>query len=176
MADRLLQIVKQTGIFIVCAQMLLHFKPAECYEKYIRLLISIMVLAQVIAGVSAILGQEGGLLFQGRVDYYSGLLAESMEEADLERMEEILEQMTMREVQARVNAMQKEQEAAQTGQGGVQAQAGTETQEGGAALQGADLWQESERKPSAASPEGTAGQPVEEIDIEIDRIEVSTGD
>ena len=62
MGERMLQITKQTGIFIVCAQMILHFKAAECYEKYIRLLISIMVLAQVIVAVSAVFGKGGGIV------------------------------------------------------------------------------------------------------------------
>lgn len=151
MGERLLQITKQTGIFIVCAQMILHFKAAECYEKYIRLLISIMVLAQVIVAISTVFGKEGGLFFDGRVDYYRGLLAESMEEADMEKVESILEKMTMAEVQARVDAMQKEQESEE--------QEGVEPPQSGTVQQSA-----------------AAGQPVEKIDIEIDRIEVNTGD
>lgn len=145
-----MQITKQTGIFIVCAQMILHFKAAECYEKYIRLLISIMVLAQVIVAVSAVFGKEGGIFFDGRVAYYQRLLAESMEEADMEKMEAILERMTMAEVQARVDAMQKE--AAEEQVVAEPPQSGTTQQ-------------------SAAG-----GQPVAEIDIEVDRIEVNTGD
>lgn len=144
MGDRLLQIIKQTGIFMVCAQMILHFKPAECYEKYIRLLIGIMVLAQLIAAASALFGKEGETMLNGRVDYYKALLAESMEGADMEKAEALLEKMTMDEVQARINQIREEQSAA--------------LQEDGAEKQ-----QDVE-------------QPVEEVTIQIDRIEVKTGD
>ena len=144
MGDRLLQIIKQTGIFMVCAQMILHFKPAECYEKYIRLLIGIMVLAQLIAAASALFGKEGEVMLNGRVDYYKALLAESMEGADMEKAEALLEKMTMEEVQARINQIREEQSAA---------------------LQqdGAEKQQDVE-------------QPVEEVAIQIDRIEVKTDD
>lgn len=144
MGDRLLQIIKQTGIFMVCAQMILHFKPAECYEKYIRLLIGIMVLAQLIAAAAAVFGKEGENFFSGRVDYYKELLAESMEGADMEKAEALLEKMTMEEVQARINQIREEQSAALQ-------QDGAEKQQ-------------------------DAKQPAEEVAIQIDRIEVKTGD
>lgn len=163
MGDRLLQIVKQTGIFIVCAQMILHFKPAECYEKYIRLLIGIMVLAQLVAAGAAAFGKEGENFFDGRVDYYKALLAQSMEGADMAEAEAILEKMTMEEVQARINRIREEQEAAlqQSGTGGRQEAA---QQSGTAPESGAGSWEQD------------AQQPPGEIDIQIDRIEVKTGD
>lgn len=163
MGDRLLQIVKQTGIFIVCAQMILHFKPAECYEKYIKLLIGIMVLAQLIAAAAAVFGREGGNIFVGRVDYYKKLLAESTEGADMEKVEAILEKMTMEEVQERINQMREEQSAApQQSEAGRQ---DTQIQQSEAAFEGGQAQGESDKV-----------QPVEEIDIQIDEIEVKTGD
>lgn len=158
MGDRLLQIIKQTGIFMVCAQMILHFKPAECYEKYIRLLIGIMVLAQLIAAASALFGKEGKNFFSGRVDYYKALLAESMEGADMEKAEALLEQMTMEEVQARINQIREEQSAALQ-------QGKTEGRQSGAVPDDSAGLQEPDEK-----------QPVEEVDIQIERIEVKTGD
>lgn len=158
MGDRLLQIIKQTGIFMVCAQMILHFKPAECYEKYIRLLIGIMVLAQLIAAASALFGKEGKNFFSGRVDYYKALLAESMEGADMEKAEALLEQMTMEEVQARISQIREEQSAALQ-------QGKTEGRQSGAVPDDSAGLQEPDEK-----------QPVEEVDIQIERIEVKTGD
>lgn len=152
MGDRLLQIVKQTGIFIVCAQMILHFKPAECYEKYIRLLIGIMVLAQLVAAGAAVFGKEGENFFAGRVDYYSGLLAQSMEGADMAEAEALLEKMTMEEVQARIDQIREEQEAAQQSETALESGAEVE------------VWEQD------------AQPPLGEIDIQIDRIEVKTDD
>ena len=158
MGDRLLQIVKQTGIFIVCAQMILHFKPAECYEKYIRLLIGIMVLAQLVAAGAAMFGKGGENFFDERVDYYKALLTQSMEGTDMAEAEALLEKMTMEEVQARINRIREEQEAAlrQSGTGG--------RQEAEQPQRDMDEWQE------------TVQQPPGEIGIQIDRIEVKTGD
>lgn len=152
MGDRLLQIVKQTGIFIVCAQMILHFKPAECYEKYIRLLIGIMVLAQLVAAGAAVFGKEGENFFAGRVDYYSGLLAQSMEGADMAEAEALLEKMTMEEVQARIDQIREEQDAAQQSETALESGAEVE------------VWEQD------------AQPPLGEIDIQIDRIEVKTDD
>ena len=163
MGERMLQITKQTGIFIVCAQMSLHFKAAECYEKYI----SIMVLAQVIVAVSAVFGKGGGIVFDGRLEYYQRLLAESMEEADMEKLEAIREKMTMAEVQARVAAMHKEMD---------KEQAAAEPPQSGTAQQSAAGGQQGETLPLENTSGVDRRQPVEEIDIEIDRIEVNTGD
>ena len=163
MGDRLLQIVKQTGIFIVCAQMILHFKPAECYEKYIRLLIGIMVLAQLVAAGTAVFGKEGENFFDGRVDYYKGLLAQSMEGADIAEAEALLEKMTMEEVQARINRIREEQEAALR-----------QSETGG--RQDAEQQPETVLESGAEPGEQDAQQPPGEIDIQIDRIEVKTGD
>lgn len=40
--------VKRIGIFMVCAQAILHFKPAQKYGKYLKLLVSVMVLVQLL--------------------------------------------------------------------------------------------------------------------------------
>ena len=175
MGDRLLQIVKQTGIFIVCAQMILHFKPAECYEKYIRLLIGIMVLAQLVAAGAAVFGKGGENFFAGRVDYYKGLLAQSMEGADMAEAEALLEKMTMEEVQARINRIREEQEAAlrQSETGGQQEAVRSQSD--------MDGWQDAEQQSGTTLESGAeSGEqdepPLGEIDIQIDRIEVKTGD
>lgn len=176
MGDRLLQIVKQTGIFIVCAQMILHFKPAECYEKYIRLLIGIMVLAQLVAAGTAVFGKGGENFFDGRVDYYKGLLAQSMEGADMAEAEALLEKMTMEEVQARINRIREEQEAAlrQSETGGRQDAEQPQSDMSG--RQDAEQQPETVLESGAEPGEQDAQQPPGEIDIQIDRIEVKTGD
>ena len=40
----MLKEIGQVAVFIICAQTLLHFRAKESYEKYIKLLISMMVL------------------------------------------------------------------------------------------------------------------------------------
>ena len=41
-----LEYMKKIGIFIVCAQSFLHFSAGKPYEKYVKLLVGIMILAQ----------------------------------------------------------------------------------------------------------------------------------
>lgn len=46
-----LEFMKRIGIFLVCAQSIMHFTAGKSYEKYIKLLIGIMVLGQFIIPV-----------------------------------------------------------------------------------------------------------------------------
>lgn len=56
MFDDWLQSIKTMSIFLVCAQALIHFKPKGAYEKYIRLLVSIMLLVQLLEPIGSLLG------------------------------------------------------------------------------------------------------------------------
>lgn len=42
-----IDLLKEVGIFMVCAQTILHFKPCGKYDKYLKLLVGIMVIAQL---------------------------------------------------------------------------------------------------------------------------------
>lgn len=42
-----LQLLKDTAVFLLAAQMLLHFLPAPKYEKYGKLIVSLIVLSQL---------------------------------------------------------------------------------------------------------------------------------
>lgn len=103
--ERLLQIIRQVGIFMLCAQAILHFKPTENYGKYIRLLISIMVLVQLIVPVLEIFGGSGREAFLGRVAFYDEALEVSLEEVNITSVmaEKMLEDMTMEEIKTRIN-------------------------------------------------------------------------
>ena len=43
----LYHVIGQVGIFLICAQTLIHFRPRESYEKYLKLLLSVMLLIQL---------------------------------------------------------------------------------------------------------------------------------
>ena len=43
-----LENIKSIGVFLICAQMLIHFRPSGAYVKYLRLLVSIMILVQFV--------------------------------------------------------------------------------------------------------------------------------
>lgn len=51
-----LEQIKAMGIFLICAQMLIHFRPKGTYAKYLRLLVSIMLLVQLLEPVGRLIG------------------------------------------------------------------------------------------------------------------------
>lgn len=53
-------VIGQAGIFLICAQTLVHFRPKESYEKYLKLLLSVMLLLQLLQPVLTFLGSDGG--------------------------------------------------------------------------------------------------------------------
>ena len=59
-----LEFMKRIGIFIVCAQSFLHFSAGKAYEKYIKLLMGIMILAQFTAPLRAVLLDGEGELWE----------------------------------------------------------------------------------------------------------------
>ena len=110
------QAICRTGIFMICAQAVVHFRPQESYEKYLKLLISVMVLVQLFLPVGSFLlgggGQEAAeLLRQFGLD-----LEESMRMAteNAAETDAILEQMTLEEIMRQMEEGQIEE---QTGDG-----------------------------------------------------------
>ena len=54
----MLTMIKQVSVFIICAQMILHFKAEQKYGKYLKLLIGMMVLVQLFAPLMTLFGQS----------------------------------------------------------------------------------------------------------------------
>ena len=52
----LYRIIGQVGIFLICAQTVVYFRPKESYDKYLKLLLSIMLLLQLLQPVLTMLG------------------------------------------------------------------------------------------------------------------------
>lgn len=48
--------IGQVGIFLICAQTVVHFRPKEAYDKYLKLLLSVMLLLQLLQPVLTALG------------------------------------------------------------------------------------------------------------------------
>lgn len=44
----LYRVIGQAGIFLICAQTVVHFRPKESYDKYLKLLLSVMLLLQLL--------------------------------------------------------------------------------------------------------------------------------
>lgn len=52
----LYRVIGQAGIFLICAQTVVHFRPKESYDKYLKLLLSIMLLLQLLQPVLTVFG------------------------------------------------------------------------------------------------------------------------
>lgn len=65
-----LEFIKRTGIFFICAESILHFAPSGSYQKYVKLLIGMMVLAQFLLPIKAMIGgQERAVLEQQMAEF-----------------------------------------------------------------------------------------------------------
>ncbi len=102
----LLEVIKRIGIFIIVSQMILHFGIGRKYETYMKLVVSIMVVAQMIFSFGFYVEQneEEGFIMSEE-EYY-----ESWNE-NLKRMEESLkkEQKDMK-FQIKENVMEENQQ------------------------------------------------------------------
>lgn len=97
----------QVGIFLVCAQTITHFRPNRSYEKYMKLLVSIMVLIQILQPLSSLIN---GKNLEERVLQFQGQFDEGMSDAmkNISQSEKILENMTLREVRELLEEQEKE--------------------------------------------------------------------
>lgn len=74
MLNSWLENIKSIGIFLICAQMLIHFRPGGAYVKYLRFLVSIMILVQLLEPF----GNLFGLLEKGELQNQVGKMEKKM--------------------------------------------------------------------------------------------------
>lgn len=89
--------IGQLAIFIICAQTLLHFRAKESYEKYIKLLVSMMLLILTLEPIMDLFGGKGNEgIFQERIQIYEEELTDVMGSGALSssQIEEILTGIT----------------------------------------------------------------------------------
>ncbi len=80
----LLEKIGQLAIFLICAQTLLHFRAKESYEKYIKLLVSMMLLILLMEPVMELLGKGGKSDFLESVQVYESELMDILGNRQLE--------------------------------------------------------------------------------------------
>ena len=67
----LYRVVGQAGIFLICAQTIVHFRPKEAYEKYLKLLLSVMLLTQLLQPVLSVFGGGADQNIQAQVEEFT---------------------------------------------------------------------------------------------------------
>ncbi len=113
----MLREIGRVAVFIICAQTLLHFRAKESYEKYIKLLISMMVLLLLLKPFfHGEYGMESDFLEQ-MIAKHEKELEENVfsMEMNQEKVEEIVMSMSMEAVsQKEMQDLEKQQEEAET--------------------------------------------------------------
>lgn len=169
MHNILFQTICRTGIFMICAQTIAHFRPNESYEKYLKLLVSVMVLIQLFLPIGAFFAGVDTSSGVGQVNEFWESLEQSLEDAGRQaaQMEAMLEQMTLDEVRRHIEE--------QTARGGQESQTEVETRTKQGVLGPQELEGAEESRTNNASEgttlEGIAPVEVPDIDIELAPIE-----
>lgn len=119
----LYRVVGQAGIFLICAQTIVHFRPKEAYEKYLKLLLSVMLLTQLLQPVLSVFGGGADQNVQAQVEEFT------------EEMQSVLNRASERAKQSQEDigntaaAVVQEAEEAPEGKPTEQKKAGTENTE-----------------------------------------------
>lgn len=94
------QAICRVGIFMICAQAIVHFRPQEAYEKYLKLLVGIMTLIQLILPIGSFFAGGGRQEAEETLKRFGLEMEESIREAEKNAAltDELLQQMTLKEV------------------------------------------------------------------------------
>ncbi len=108
--DEMITLLKQVGIFMVCAQTVLHFKPQQKYDKYLKLLIGIMVTAQLVSPLFSLLGAGQVIVPQST---FPDMWDENTFDIDqmLGTADGIVDKYTESEIKSRLNNTEQSDEA-----------------------------------------------------------------
>lgn len=71
----------QMGTFMICAQAIVHFRPRAAYEKYLKMLVSAMILMQMFLSISEVFSPGRKEMLTERVEWFTDSLEESMQKA-----------------------------------------------------------------------------------------------
>lgn len=103
-----LEFMKGIGIFIVCAQSVMHFAAGKSYEKYVKLLIGIMVLAQFVVPIRAILlGHDNAEIFESIGSFQEEIEA-AMDSTEITYEDTQLSQSLQEEIKGKLESIANE--------------------------------------------------------------------
>lgn len=97
MQSYLMETISKIGIFIICAQVLIHFRPKASYEKYLKMLVSAMILIQLFIPASELFTGAGEQSLAERVAWFEAELERCMDGASRdyeERLSDLEEKQT----------------------------------------------------------------------------------
>ena len=120
MQNSFFQAICRVGIFMICAQAIVHFRPHPQYEKYLKLLVSVMVLIQLFLPVGGFLLGGGGQEAAKILEQFGLELEQSIKDAaeNAAAADAVLEQMTLEEIMRQLEMPQEEASESLFGQEG----------------------------------------------------------
>lgn len=104
MQNSFFQAICRIGIFMICVRAVIHFRPNEAYEKYLRLIAGILIMIQLFLPVGRVILGKGGQEAADMLQQFRQELERGMEEAaeSAAAADALLEQMTLEEIQRRL--------------------------------------------------------------------------
>lgn len=108
MVDDLFSMVQKLGIFIILSQTLLHFRPNEEYEKYIKILCNIIILSMFIVPVLGLFQKDISNEFEVQVKAYQKKMEqiEAPVEKQLESTGKEMNDRIREEIKSKLNKME----------------------------------------------------------------------
>ena len=70
MGAQFLELLKKVTVFMLAGQLIMHFLPAGGYEKYVKMMISIMVLSQIVLPILSLGKFDAAGVYDSAMDKY----------------------------------------------------------------------------------------------------------
>lgn len=175
MLNSFFQAICRVGIFMICAQAIMHFKAKESYEKYLKLLVSTMILIQLFLPVGNLLAGKGGLQAESVLEEFKKELEQEMRTAEenAAAADAILEQMTLEEIRNYVEeaAEERRQQGEITQQGDGMQERETDAENDGGRKQGENEQEQGEQEQKDNVQEQGKKENQIEVEVEVEEIE-----
>jgi len=77
-----MEFLRQISIFLLLGQMILHFAPGEKYEKYIKMLLGFMLIAQFAAPLLSLGNKDRMAEYENNREIFTKKMEEALETVD----------------------------------------------------------------------------------------------
>ena len=118
----------QTAVFMICARAMVQLRPKGDYEKYLKLLVSLMILSQITFALTGL--WKGGGEQEKQLEALEQQLSESLSNADslAGEAQRKVEELTMGQIREALAQEEKKKQAAKQEEIPLQKQSQTEQQ------------------------------------------------
>lgn len=110
MAEYMMNLMKQAAVFTIVAQTILHFRPNKSYEKYLKMLIGMMLLAVFIIPLTELFAGNSTVEYKRMLEGYEKSIDTMYEQSDftINLKEETYLYTIQEEIKERFNNISKE--------------------------------------------------------------------